>query len=279
VKTRAAKNRRLKDRRLKLRPALQAAIWAALVLSAIFAAQPAGAAPWTDQRSLGPIVCRADFSLAGQEALFREVADVQRELQRILGIAPARQPIEVFLFHDEAAYARYIQARFPQAPYRRALYVKSSGPGQVFVFRGKDLPVDLRHECTHAFLHASLPAVPLWLDEGLAEFFEVPADKRAFDNPHLSLPFKTEIQFGRVPRLSDLESRRDLAEMSAIDYRNAWAWVHLMLYGSPEAHEELTRYLAELAGGGEPGELGPRLTRRLPDLEQRFLRHFRSWRR
>jgi hypothetical protein len=237
------------------------------------------AASWADQRSFGPVVCRADFALTGYEGLFREVAAVQLELQRTLGIAPARQPIEVFLFRDEAAYARNFQSHFPSVSYRRALFVKPSGPGQVFVFRGKELAVDLRHECTHAFLHAALPVVPLWLDEGLAEYFEVPADKRAFDNPHLSLLFKTEIQFGKVPRLADLEARRNLADMSATNYRDAWAWVHFMLHGPREAHEELVRYAADLAAGREPGELGPRLARRLPDIEQRFVRHFRAWQR
>ncbi len=239
----------------------------------------AGAAPWADQRLFGPVVCRGDFVLAGYEGLFREVAAVQQELQRTLGIAPAREPIEVYLFRDEGAYARHLQGRMPSGSYRRALYVKSAGPGQVFVFRGKELPVDLRHESTHAFLHAVLPAVPLWLDEGLAEYFEVPADKRAFDNPHLSVLFKTEVQFGKVPRLALLEARRDLADMSAVDYRNAWAWVHFMFHGPHEAHDELVRYVAELAAGRAPGELGPRLAQRLPDVEQRFVRHFRAWQR
>jgi hypothetical protein len=239
----------------------------------------AGAAPWEDQRRFGPVVCRADFVLAGYEGLFREVADVQRELQRTLGIAPAREPIEVYLFRDEGTYARHFQGRFPKVAYRRAMYVKSSGPGQVFVFRGKELPVDLRHESTHAFLHAALPAVPLWLDEGLAEYFEVSADKRVFDNPYLSLSFKTEVQFGKAPRLALLEARRDLSDMSAVDYRNAWAWVHFLLHGPPEAREELVRYVAELGAGRAPGELGPRLAQRLPDVEQCFVRHFRAWQR
>jgi hypothetical protein len=43
----------------------------------------------------------------------------------------------------------------------------------VFAYRGEDFETDLRHECTHALLNAALPVVPLWLDEGLAEYFEV----------------------------------------------------------------------------------------------------------
>ena len=36
----------------------------------------------------------------------------------------------------------------------------------------RQFEADLRHECTHALLHAALPYVPLWLDEGLASLYE-----------------------------------------------------------------------------------------------------------
>ena len=167
----------------------------------------------------------------------------------------------------------------PGVPYRRALYVKAAGPGRVYVYRSKELPVDLRHESTHALLHAALPMVPLWLDEGLAEYFEVPADKRAFENPHLSALFKTEIQWGKVPPLASLEARRNLAEMTTVDYRNAWAWVHFMFHGPRAAHEELVRYLADIAAERPVAPLSQRLAERLPDLDEQFRQHFHTWRR
>ena len=73
---------------------------------------------------------------------------------------------------------------YPRVPYRRALFVKSGSRGRVFAYEHEDLAVDVRHESTHALLHASLPMVPLWLDEGLAEYFEVAESQRAFDHPH-----------------------------------------------------------------------------------------------
>jgi hypothetical protein len=238
------------------------------------------AGDWANQRVVGPVVCRADFSLAPYEGVLTEVAALQHELERTLALPVAREPVEVYLFRNEQQYAEYLRHRYPQAPYRRAMFVKASGsPGQVFVFGGKELSVDLRHESTHAFLNVALPQVPLWLDEGLAEYFEVPAAKRAFENPHLSLSFRTEIQFGRVPRLADLEGRQDLAGMSAVDYRNAWAWVHFMFHGPRAAHEELVDFVAEVAAGREPTPLSVRLRQRLPQLNQAFLHHFRTWQR
>ncbi len=242
-------------------------------------AAPAVAANWTDQRHLGPLVCRADFPLDGYDGLFQDLVSLQQELQRTLAVAPAREPVELYLFRDKDSYVEYLHSHLPGVPFRRALYVKAAGPGRVYVYRSEDLPVDLRHESTHALLHAALPAVPLWIDEGLAEYFEVPAAQRAFDNPHLNLLFKAEVQFGRVPSLSVLESRRDLSEMTATDYRNAWAWVHFMFHGPKDAHAELVRFLAESAAGRTPQPLSVVLPQKLPDLDQQFLQHFRNWQR
>ena len=135
----------------------------------------AGAADWADERVSGPFVCRADFRLDEYDGLFVELAQLQIDLSHALGVEPAREPVELYLFQTEQAYRTFLQVRLPQVPYRRALFVKGRGPGKVFAYKSKALPVDVRHEGTHGLLHAALPMVPLWLDEGLAEYFEVPA--------------------------------------------------------------------------------------------------------
>ena len=234
------------------------------------------ASPWVDQRGAGPFQCRADFPLAPYDGLMNEMAGVQNDLVRTLGIQPAREPVELYFFRDKNTYRSYLQSRFPEVPYRRALFVKGKGPGRIYVFKSAELPIDVRHEGTHGLLHAALPMVPLWLDEGLAEFFEVPADQRAYGNPHLA-ELKWNLRLGQSPRLATLEQKRDLADMSAVDYRYAWAWVHFMLYGPPEAHEELVSFLRDIQQSTPPGQLSTRLERRLPGVEKRLVQHFRNW--
>jgi hypothetical protein len=65
--------------------------------------------------------------------------------------------------------------------------------------------------------------------------------------------------------------------MNRTKYRQAWAWVHFMLHGPADAHEELVRYLADIQSLTPPGELSRRLRTRLPDLERRFAQHFKNW--
>ncbi|MHB1036652.1 MAG: hypothetical protein ACYC35_18150 [Pirellulales bacterium] len=237
-----------------------------------------GADPWVDARAVRPFVCRANFSLVGYDSVFDELAQLRQDLTWTLGLRPSDEVIELYLFGDKAGYRQYLQRQYPALPNRRALYVKNDEAGKVFAYRSDEFGVDLRHESTHALLHASLPVVPLWLDEGLAEYYEVPRSARAFDNPHLAA-LKWNLRLGMFPRLSALERKKDLPEMGATDYRYAWAWVHFMIEGPPAAHDELVRYLADIRSGAPPGLLSQRLERRLPGVERRLAEHFTTWRR
>jgi hypothetical protein len=236
------------------------------------------AADWTDKREVRPFVCRADFPLQGMEDLWADLDQLQGDLCQSLGIPPALERIEIYLFSDESGYRRYLKTYFPQVPYRRALFAKLGGPGMVFAYRGKEFETGLRHECTHALLHAALPSVPLWLDEGLAEYFQEPRAKRAYDSRHLSMT-RWSARFGMVPSLEKLEKKTDLSPMTSTDYRYAWAWVHFMLHGSAEAHEELAKFLGDIRADAPYGRLSQRLAGRLENVDRSFCTHFKGWSR
>jgi hypothetical protein len=260
------------------RPTFQGLL--ALLTSVAIAALPRNGAgqTWVDWRVAGPFVCRADFSLEGQEGLLGDLAQLQYDLVRYLGIPPAREPIQLYLFGDQGTYRQFLGRHLPDVSYRRALYVKSGGVGMVFAYRSRQFAVDIRHECTHALLHASLPMVPLWLDEGLAEYFEAASGQRVFDNPYLSR-IRWNARLGIVPSLDNLEDMEDLSEMGGTEYRNAWAWTHFLLHGPPEARQELVRFLGDIHAHAPPGLLSQRLRHRTPNLRHRFATHFRNWKR
>lgn len=233
---------------------------------------------WTDDTINGPFVCRADFPLEPYRSLFEELAVLQRELIRTLAIEPARTRIEIYLFHDRATYKAYLRQLYPGVPYRRALFVKSGNLGRVFAYRSEALAVDLRHECTHALLHASQPMVPIWLDEGLAEYFEPPEPQRPFENSHLPT-LRWNMRLGMIPTLQSLEEKSDLSEMGEYEYRFSWAWAHFMLHGPIAAHRELIHFLADTRRGNPPGLLSTRLAQAVPEVELQFASHFRYWKK
>ena len=62
----------------------------------------------------------------------------------------------------------------------------------VYTYSSPRLEEDLRHEATHALLRGSFGDLPLWLDEGLAEYFETdlaqpaPSTTASITSPRIS---------------------------------------------------------------------------------------------
>lgn len=235
---------------------------------------------WIDTREVGPFTIQATFSLTQYEKLFGELPELQRELTRTLGVPAAKPPIYVYLFSDDDQYRAYTERHFPHVPYRPALFVLEGGSPGVYTFRKPDLDIDLRHECTHALLHGALPVVPLWLDEGIAKYFEVSAAQRAFDHPYFDDPkWKWSLRLGMVRTIESLEERDDLSEMDAADYRYSWAWVHFMMHGPEAAHQTLVSYLACYQQFAPPGKFSVRLAEAVPNPTEQMIQHFKHWQR
>ncbi len=249
-----------------------------LFLVMVFVCSAACAEDWADQLQAGRFQLHANFSLDGCEQLVAELQQLQRDMASALGSNATQEPVHLFLFRDQASYDRYMKRYFEGAPARRAMFVKGSMPGWVFAYQNADYEIDLRHETAHALLHSELPIVPLWLDEGLAEYYEVAADARVYDNPHLSTT-KWEAWLYRVPSLRRLEELQDMSRMGKAEYRAAWSWVHFMLHGPRDAQRVLVEYLADMRDHRTAGTLNDRLHAAMPDLEKQYLKHFRSWHR
>jgi hypothetical protein len=233
---------------------------------------------WSDSRQVGPFIIQATFDLKPYEKLFAELPWLQRELSRTLGVAAAKGPIYVSLFDSNEQYRKFTQQHFPKVPYRSALFVLENGSPGVYTYRKADLDIDLRHECTHALLHGALPVVPLWLDEGIAKYFEVPAGQRAYDHPYFEDPkWKWSLRLGMVRSIDSLEERDDLSQMDGADYRYSWAWVHFMLHGPAAAHYTLVEYLACCQKSTPPGKLSSRLAQAAPNPTEQMVQHFKHW--
>jgi hypothetical protein len=231
---------------------------------------------WPDERRVGMFVVHADFSLEEELRTVHELQTLQLDIAQILQLDWRKEPIHLFLFETRKTYTAYLKLYFPSAPERRALFIKNGGPGMVFAYRSRDLALDIRHEATHALLHTTLPVVPLWLDEGLAEYFELPRRERAFDNPHAK-SLRWRIFVGRAPSLTELENTHELRNMHSSDYQHAWSWVHFMLHGPDGAGSVLRDYLQDLSHHRPPGVFSERLRERIPDLERAYIHHFRHW--
>lgn len=238
------------------------------------APRTAAVARWPVEWRVDHFTFHADYDFREQRQQLAALRELQGDLAESLGIRISGEPIHVIMFAQRHDYEQYLAHYFPSVPKRRALFIKRRGPGMVFTHQNPQMDVDLRHETTHALLNASLTYLPLWLDEGLAEYFEAPVDRRSENNEHLrSVSWRAKLR--QVPRLESLEQIDSLSDMGPDHYRDAWSWVHFLLHESGQTRAVLQRFLLDIQSGLPPGPLGRRVRAGVPDVETRYLRHFR----
>ena len=231
---------------------------------------------WKGHKQIGPFVCRSTFPIEQAANDLQAIRGLENELRRVLATRACRETVDVLLLRNSWEHERFIKVYHPQAPKRRALYAKQGERATVYVYQHKELAIDLRHECTHALLHQDLPMVPLWLDEGIAEYFEPAPLDRPRGPSHLGA-LRWDLRLGRMRTLSELETKYELRELRDIDIRFSWAWTHFMLHGPQEASNQLWQFFSSLRKNEPPGLLSERLARNLGSLEDRFKAHFKEW--
>lgn len=241
----------------------------------------AGAGDWIEFRQAGRVLVRSEFPLAtvdGLSGFLQQTDEHEADILATLKLKPSREPIVINLFANRREYLRAIRDVALDAGSRRAIFVSTDSSGQVYCYQHTELVTDLRHELTHAILHSMLPFLPLWLDEGLAEYFETPRDERASGHPsqkRVALAAKFRVTWH--PNLKKLEAKNDLSEVSLGNYREAWAWVHFLLHGPPEATHLLQRYLLTIQAEQPPGPFSAHLQQIIPNPERSLTTHLKSW--
>jgi hypothetical protein len=267
------------------------------------AGPPLPAPPGRLSFRVAPYVFLSDFELNRDQPLFKDLEGLRDQVYRELQLPPGRAVVQVYLFETKQRYDQFMAAHYPKLPNRRAFFVAQQRPMGgtedllVYTFWGGPTPAgsgpeptpaadgagtpapdlqriqqDLRHELTHALLHSVIRVVPLWLDEGLAEYFELPPERKGVNPGHLEA-LRRDLGVTFKPDLARLEKLEDVKDMDRPEYREAWAWVHLMLHSRPEARTVLLTYLQDLRGNRNPGLLGPRLAAVFPTPEQAFTKH------
>ncbi|MGD9633753.1 MAG: DUF1570 domain-containing protein [Pirellulales bacterium] len=212
-----------------------------------------------------------DFKLPPDSGLVDQLQAERDVIYTTLALPPSDEPIYVHLFRNEEDYQEHLQHKFPMVPNRRAFFVEVDSSLHVYAHSSDRWAEDLRHEVAHGYLHASVPAIPLWIDEGLAEYFEVPSTQQGLNHPHLMLLADLIEHNGWKPDLKQLESLNSAGEMQQVHYAEAWAWVYFLLNTTPERRELLTNYLVELREKGRAAPLSGRLFKPQQDLEREFM--------
>lgn len=272
------------------RLSISIAIWIVLYLN-LNALGQEQARKWPYEFRSKNYIIHSDFQLENH-LLNRELDEVSTDVATLLDVPPPSQPIHIVLFRTEREYTRYMGAYFPRLPKRRALFIQDRGPGMLFTHWHADVGVDLRHEMTHALINNHNP-LPLWLDEGLAEYFELDRESRIAPLKR-SIEVLKNLKKGTVTTIDALSKSDSLEDFDDHDYLTSWAWIHFMMHRNVRTRGLLVRHLRELRAGnmlgtrppdGRPADpstpasvfsLHRALTQLFPDVRSEFLQHFQS---
>lgn len=201
------------------------------------------------------LLVHADFFLPKDHRIINDLVDLRHQLSDQLGLPLADDTIEIYLFRDEHKFQQFSKRHHMMAN-RRAFFVKRGDRMMVFSYWGARAEEDLRHEVTHGYVHAVTRDLPLWLDEGIAEYFEIRDDLLRVNWPHVRLLAEAYRQGQWRPDLKPLEQIDGNASLSQLQYAEAWLWIHFLLHHD-DVTVELLKSELKLAVLGHPVDRRP----------------------
>ena len=215
--------------------------------------------PNRTELTAGQLVIHADFPLAGQHRLVRELESLRADVSQELDLPISDEPVHLYLFENPAKYDAFVAEQFPSFPARRAFFVETDTRLSVFAAWQDRVAEDLRHETTHGYVHSVVPTIPLWLDEGVAEFFELPRSEQGLHRAHVAHLAGKLLEGTWQPNLDKLERLTAAGDLSQDHYAEAWCWVHWLLRTTPERRKLLQDYLADVRRDATTPPLSARL--------------------
>lgn len=230
---------------------------------------------WPVELTIGQFIIHSDFPIDRQSKLLSELDSVRRDVRDLLELPAQESLIHIVLFRTQSEYQRYMRAYFPAIPERRAIFIQDRGPGMLFTYRHSNVASDLRHEVAHALLNTAEHPLPLWLDEGLAEYFECARESRWKGSPYLADILNLS-HHRRIRPLENLAAVAKFDEFTADHYRDSWAWVHFFLHRNQQTREALVQVLHQHSRGERPASLDSFLQNQFASIEGELAAHFSS---
>lgn len=237
-------------------------------------------AEWGERR-VGPFYIQAEFPLNEIDGELEKLGRLYSEIVSTLRLPELRERIAIKIFADEARWRDFFRQKFSGSVYSRAMFDRKDHlldrtkiKGYVYLCRNEKFLNDMRHECTHAILSAALrKSVPIWLDEGLAEYFEVAPENRTTNGAWLERT-RSRLRAGSFQPINRLEKLSGMADMTTDAYGDSWAWVCFLLNGPARARAILPKYLDDLAARRPFAPSMSRRTAAVPDASLDTLRLF-----
>ncbi len=199
-------------------------------------------------------------------------------------------PTSVFVFKNRSSLSRYAQSAgtrgFSFSDRDGSIIALSALPSAA-TRRGNPyvrFPYkDLFHEYTHIFLANNFNEAPLWVKEGLAEYYSTFSSGRR--RAEIGRPIPLYLALLRratwipLPALAGMRSIPEDSRTRDIFYAQSWAMVHYMVSAGGERKEQLDRYLEWTDRGAPSREAFEAVFGATPDRLERDVREHVARRR
>jgi tetratricopeptide (TPR) repeat protein len=235
---------------------------ATLAILAGLATGPALALPKEKQRWIR--VESANFTWFSH-ASERRTAAIARKLERLRVVLtaitgtdePHPVPILIYLFNTDAGLVPY--KRNPDGSTMNVSgYFSKTGDADYVAIDASVGPTVIYHEYLHAFMEQNVPNLPLWLGEGLAEFyatFKVDDEYARVGSPdydHLAGLRRTGlIPLDELFRVETDSPDYNEGERQSTFYSQSWALTHYLL-ADEERRGRMGTYFERLGRGDDP---------------------------
>lgn len=251
-------------------------VWSLLAIVLIHGtafAQGRAELPWWDRAKearCGAYLVRTDLPADEADRLAHHLNVMYAEYSRRLASLPPRAPemLNVYIFSRYDDYLRTLRARFGVAGEGSGGMFFITAQGSGLAFWTADLPdrrVEhvIQHEGFHQFAFSRFGGdLPLWVNEGLAEFFGQSvlvnrklilgqSQKRVIDAVREAIETDSYIPFRDMLTMSSERWLQSvISGQAGILYEQAWSMVHFLVYGDNGQYvEAFERYLRLLNEG------------------------------
>ncbi|MFQ5732390.1 MAG: hypothetical protein ACE5KM_10615, partial [Planctomycetaceae bacterium] len=185
-------------------------------------------APKLQGRQIGRFLFVTDHKFDGRE-MARDLNALERRLKSDLGLPGVSGTVRIYVFQSHGAFSRYIRKHIPyltaRDTQRNGLFLLRNGKAYIFLAQHKRLTESARHEFVHTVVNAAIRNPPVWVDEGLAMYYETA--KPGTNRPHLRKRLEKARRRGHRANAVKLDSRKSMSQMTPLDYAESWAWVRL----------------------------------------------------
>jgi tetratricopeptide (TPR) repeat protein len=237
-------------------------IWLALPLSVSLAATIADKPAWLrlDTPNFTIIGSTGERELQSVAAEFERFRDAVGQLMGPSATATI-VPAVVVVFSSDRAFEPFKPRYRGRQVEAEGIFVGTSDINYIAVVSGRRDVRAILHEYAHLMLANVAPNIPLWLGEGLAEYYSTFELRKDGQQVVVGRPIDAHVRMLRANRwltLADLTSVRHDSPLYNEDkrrtmfYAQSWALVHYLLAGAPPRADLVTKYIQSIESGTPP---------------------------